>query len=407
MKKSIREARTDFKQSNDINDKIRVKKCKKEFRKAQRRNMFIYENNKNKNIENLFGINNKDEFWKAFNSFKERDSNNEDARSQENINEENKKCFDHFNKLFNKNFEPTELNNHQKEVIQEVNNWKQRCELNFSTNDRNYVSSKMIIDCINDMKLSNSAGFDGISNNMIKKSMSDRLISVLKDFMNAILCTGRIPENFNRILIIPIIKDKSKKIFDVNNLRPISVSNCLSQVFERIILYKSKFLKETSSNQFGFQLGLSTYQPIFLLKETVNKYKKSKSPLYIASLDAEKAYDSLWRMGLFYKLKDKMDENLWLILMSYYEKSDGIIKFNSTGECLININSGVKQGGVLSPFLFNYFINELIEKVINEEGGCKIGDIKTSISFLRNFFFFFYNVGLNNLVFMKIFFNFR
>jgi hypothetical protein len=136
-------------------------------------------------------------------------------------------------------------------------------------------------------------------------------------------------------------------------------------VFERIILYKSKFLKETSSNQFGFQLGLSTYQPIFLLKETVNKYKKSKSPLYIASLDAEKAYDSLRRMGLFYKLKDKMDENLWLILMSYYEKSDGIIKFNSTGECLININSGVKQGGVLSPFLFNYFKNELIEKVIN------------------------------------------
>jgi hypothetical protein len=127
-------------------------------------------------------------------------------------------------------------------------------------------------------------------------------------------------------------------------------------------------------------MGLSTYQPIFLLKETVTKYKKSKSPLYIASLDAEKAYDSLWRMGLFYKLKDKMDENLWLILMSYYEKSDGIIKCNNVMvEGIININSGVKQGGVLSPFLFNYFINDLIEKVINEEGGCKIGDTKTSI----------------------------
>ncbi len=75
-----------------------------------------------------------------------------------------------------------------------------------------------------------------------------------------------------------------------------------------------------------------------------------------------------------------MDENLWLILMSYYEKSDGIIKSNNLMvEGIINTNSGVKQGGVLSPFLFNYFINDLIEKVINEEGGCKIGDTKASI----------------------------
>ena len=33
----------------------------------------------------------------------------------------------------------------------------------------------------------------------------------------------------------------------------------------------------------------------------------------------------------------------------------------------------------MSPFLFNYFINYLTVKVINEEVGCKIGDIKTSI----------------------------
>jgi hypothetical protein len=36
---------------------------------------------------------------------------------------------------------------------------------------------------------------------------------------------------------------------------------------------------------------------------------------------------------------------------------------------------------VLSPFLFNYFINDLIEKVINEKGGW-ICDIKTSIAMI-------------------------
>ena len=85
-------------------------------------------------------------------------------------------------------------------------------------------------------------------------------------------------------------------------------------------------------------------------------------------------------MGLFHKLKEKMDENLWLILISYYEKSDGILKINNKiMNQIISINSGVKQGGVLSPLLFNYFINELIEQIINEEGGSILGNVKTSI----------------------------
>jgi retron-type reverse transcriptase len=76
-----------------------------------------------------------------------------------------------------------------------------------------------------------------------------------------------------------------------------------------------------------------------------------------------------------------MDENLWRILISYYEKSDGILKINNKMvNRIININSGVKQGGVLSPLLFNYFINELIEQIISEEGGSCLGkDIDSSI----------------------------
>ena len=67
-------------------------------------------------------------------------------------------------------------------------------------------------------------------------------------------------------------------------------------------------------------------------------------------------------------------------MISYYEKSDGILKINNKMvNRFININSGVKQGGVLSPLLFNYFINELIEQIISEEGGSCLGNVKTSI----------------------------
>ncbi len=273
----------------DINSKIELKKLKKEFRRIQRRNMFIYEENKNKNIENLFKIKNKENFWKAFQSYKNKeDENNID--SDKNVVME--ACFDHFYRLFHKNFEDHEFSDQQKEIIKKVDEYKSECKEKFNSNEKMYVNNHTLSECIKSMKSSNSVGYDGMSNNMIKMGMSDRLLYILKSFFNAILCTGIIPDNFNRTIIISIIKDKLKKAFDVNNLRPISVSNCLAQIFERIILINSKFLKDTSTNQFGFHIGLSTYQPIFLLKETVSKYKKVKSPLYIASLDAEKAYDS-------------------------------------------------------------------------------------------------------------------
>jgi hypothetical protein len=99
------------------------------------------------------------------------------------------------------------------------------------------------------------------------------------------------------LIINPIIKDNKKKAFEINNFRPVSISNCIAQIFERIILKLSPNLQISEDNQFGFKMGLSTYQPLFLVKETISKYKRTKSPCYVVSLDAEKAFDSLWRNG--------------------------------------------------------------------------------------------------------------
>ena len=52
-----------------------------------------------------------------------------------------------------------------------------------------------------------------------------------------------------------------------------------------------------------------------MLKEIINKYSEEKMPLYIASLDSEKAYDSIWRDGLFFKLIGIIDHQFWVILL--------------------------------------------------------------------------------------------
>jgi hypothetical protein len=111
--------------------------------------------------------------------------------------------------------------------------------------------------------------------------------------LNTIFTYGIFPLNFNTSILLPIIKDSSSKKFEFNNFRPLSISNFIAQLFESLILDGNYELKKSSDNQFGFKCGLSTLHPLFILKETIDFTTAHKTPLYIASLDAEKAFDAV------------------------------------------------------------------------------------------------------------------
>ena len=83
-------------------------------------------------------------------------------------------------------------------------------------------------------------------------------------------------------VIKPILKDTRKLGFDVNNLRSISISNCLSQIFEKIIVKTNPALLKISSNQFGFKKGLSTVHPLFILKDASIWFKNDNTPCYVS-----------------------------------------------------------------------------------------------------------------------------
>jgi hypothetical protein len=70
---------------------------------------------------------------------------------------------------------------------------------------------------------------------------------------------------------------------------------------------------------------------------------------------------------------DKIDKDIWLILKTYYNSSVGVIK-NDNIENKFQITSGVKQGGILSPYLFNFYIDELLEKCEKSGYGAKVGN---------------------------------
>jgi hypothetical protein len=51
-----------------------------------------------------------------------------------------------------------------------------------------------------------------------------------------------------------------------------------------------------------------------MICSVIEYYRTNGSQVYLASLDAQKAFDKLWRIGLFDELNGKILDILWRIL---------------------------------------------------------------------------------------------
>ena len=81
----------------------------------------------------------------------------------------------------------------------------------------------------------------------------------------------------------------------------------LAKLFNSIITTRlNNFLEENNliaDEQGGFRKGYSTADHIFTLQTIINKYLENGKQLYTCFVDLEKAFDSVWREGLFIKLE--------------------------------------------------------------------------------------------------------
>ena len=113
--------------------------------------------------------------------------------------------------------------------------------------------------------------------------------------------------------------------------------------------------------QAGFRPDYRTTDHLFTLKTLINKYVyKNKTPIYAAFIDFSKAFDSVWRPGLYKKLLNLgIGGNFYRVLKSMYSSTKFAIKKNGLISQTKEFDSGVKQGDGLSPLLFNIFIIDL------------------------------------------------
>ena len=86
----------------------------------------------------------------------------------------------------------------------------------------------------------------------------------------------------------------------------------------------------------------------------------------MAFLDFKKAYDSVWREGLWYALwKNGIKGKLWRIIKHTYDNIESKVSLGDIETNYFDQNEGLRQGCVLAPILFSIYINEL-KKLLNQ-----------------------------------------
>ena len=109
---------------------------------------------------------------------------------------------------------------------------------------------------------------------------------------------------------------------------------------------------------------------VYTLNEIVQSRLREGKKTYAFFLDVQKAYDTVWRNGLWVKLWDLgVRGRMWRVIKRMYEASRSAVLLDGEKSASFSVEQGVAQGCSLSPILFSVFINDLLKEVEKAELG--------------------------------------
>ena len=152
----------------------------------------------------------------------------------------------------------------------------------------------------------------------------------------------------------------------------ISLISHPSKVMLKIILNRLKPQAEniTAEEQAGFRVGRSTTEQIFNLRILCERYLQHQQDLYHVFTDFKKAFDRVWHAALWATTKKyNISANLIRVIRHLYDKATSAVPFNGSIGDWFRTSVGVQQGCLLSPTIFNLFLERIMTDVLEDHEG--------------------------------------
>ena len=286
-----------------------------------------------------------------------------DGTSGENI---PKKFASIYEELFNRENDDENISHILNEINQNLGN--------DDLKEINRVNPNLVKEAIGKLKPDKSDPIWDFSTDFFKAA-PDILYYHLAEIIKAFLVHGHVSQHLLLASLVPLVKDKLADLCSSSNYRSIALSSIFLKLLDWVVIICYGHLLKLDDLQFGFQKENSTSLCSWMVFETIDHYIRNGSIVYGVLMDCTKAFDTIQHSKLFKKMLDANVPGVVVrLLIHIYRRQKAEVRWKDSYSDKFSVKNGVRQGAILSPILFCFYMNDLFGLLRDTKSGCHIGN---------------------------------